>query len=84
MSMGDQLKNDERSVRELVIFQDEEITDDKIEERKRQVLRQIEAVRKAWGVTEKCKEKLDKTPKGATTREKRLPPDPVGVAARPR
>ena len=47
MTMGDQLKNDERSVRELVIFQDEEITDDKIEERKRQVLRQIEAVRKA-------------------------------------
>src|SRR6188768_941190 len=61
MTMGDQLKNDERSVRELVIFQDEEITDDKIEERKRQVLRQIEAVRKAWAGTEKCKEKLDKT-----------------------
>src|SRR4030095_4189850 len=71
MTMGDQLKNDERSVRELVIFQDEESTDDKMEERKRQVLRQIEAVRKAWAVTEKCKEKLDKTPKGATTREKR-------------
>ena len=46
--MGDQLKNDERSIRELVIFDDEEITDDKIEDRKRQVLRQIEAVRKAW------------------------------------
>jgi RNA polymerase primary sigma factor len=71
MTMGDQLKNDERSVRELVIFQDEEITDDKIEERKRQVLRQIEAVRKASLATEKCKEKLDKTPKGTTTREKR-------------
>src|ERR1041385_8658776 len=60
MTMGDQLKNDERSVRELVIFNDEEITDDKIEDRKRQVLRQIEAVRKAWQGTEKCKEKLDK------------------------
>ena len=48
MQMGDQLKNDERSIRELVIFNDEEITDDKIEDRKRQVLRQIEAVRKAW------------------------------------
>src|SRR5689334_19425807 len=71
MTMGDQLKNDERSVRELVIFQDEEITDDKIEERKRQVLRQIEAVRKASLNTEKCKEKLDKRPKGTTTREKR-------------
>src|SRR5215213_7343650 len=71
MAMGDQLKNDERSVRELVIFNDEEINDDKIEERKRQVLRQIDAVRKAWQATEKCKEKLDKTPKGTTTREKR-------------
>src|SRR6187455_399473 len=71
MTMGDQLKNDERSVRELVIFQDEEITDDKIEERKRQVLRQIEAVRKAWQGVEKCKEKLDKTLKGATTRDKK-------------
>src|ERR687898_3193191 len=71
MSMGDQLKNDERSVRELVIFQDEEITDDKIEERKRQVLRQIEAVRKAFQNVEKCKEKLEKTAKGTTTREKR-------------
>ena len=71
MQMGDQLKNDERSIRELVIFNDEEITDDKIEDRKRQVLRQIDAVRKAWQAVEKCKEKLDKTPKGATTRDKR-------------
>jgi RNA polymerase primary sigma factor len=71
MQMGDQLKNDERSIRELVIFNDEEITDDKIEDRKRQVLRQIEAVRKAWQGVEKCKEKLDKTPKGATTRDKK-------------
>ena len=71
MQMGDQLKNDERSIRELVIFNDEEITDDKIEDRKRQVLRQIDAVRKAWAGLEKCKEKLEKTPKGATTRDKR-------------
>ena len=48
MQMGDQLKNDERSIRELVIFDDEELTDDKIDDRKRQVLRQIDAVRKAW------------------------------------
>src|SRR6187431_3723599 len=31
MAMGDQLKADERSVREFVIFNDEEITDEKIE-----------------------------------------------------
>ena len=71
MTMGDQLKNEERSIRELVTFVDEELTDDKIEDRKRQVLRQIEAVRKSWLGLEKCKEKLEKTPRGTTTRDKR-------------
>ena len=71
MKMGDQLKNDERSIRELVTFVDEEITDEKIDDRKRQVLRQIDAVRKAWLGLEKCKEKLEKTPRGTTTRDKR-------------
>ncbi len=71
MQMGDSLKGDERSIRELVIFVDEELTEEKIEDRKRQVLRQIDAVRKAWGLLEKSKEKLQKTPKGTTTRDKR-------------
>ena len=71
MTMGDQLKNEERSIRELVTFVDEELTDDKIEDRKRQVLRQIEAVRKSWMGLEKCKEKLEKTPRGTMTRDKR-------------
>jgi RNA polymerase primary sigma factor len=71
MQMGDALKNDERSIRELVIFVEEEVTEDKIEDRKRQVLRQIDAVRKAWAVLEKLDEKLEKTPRGTTTREKK-------------
>ena len=71
MQMGDALKADERSIRELATFVDEELTEDKIEDRKRQVLRQIDAVRKAWAQVEKCREKLDKTPKGTMTREKR-------------
>src|SRR6187397_218550 len=70
MQMGDALKADERSIRELVTFVDE-LTEDKIEDRTRQVLRQIDAVRKAWAQVEKCREKLDKTPKGTMTREKR-------------
>ncbi len=36
--MGDQLRAGERTIRELVIFNDEEITDDKIEERAQQFL----------------------------------------------
>jgi RNA polymerase primary sigma factor len=71
MQMGEELRADERSVRELVIFTDEEITDEKIEHRKRQILKQIEAVSKAWQNVEKTKEKLDKTPKGTATREKK-------------
>src|SRR5882672_756760 len=71
IQMGEQLKADERSIRELVTFVDEELTDEKIDDRKKQVMRQIEAVRKAWQSVEKCKEKLDKTPRGTTTRDKR-------------
>ena len=56
MQMGEQLRNDERSIRELVTFVDEELTDDKIDDRKRQVLRQIDAARKAWAQVEKCRE----------------------------
>src|SRR6266699_4089761 len=65
MTMGDALKNDERSIRELVTFVDDELTDEKLDDRKRQVLRQIDAVRKAWAAAEKCKDKLDNTMKGA-------------------
>ena len=71
IQMGDALKAEERSIRELVTFVDEELTDDKIDDRKRQVLRQIEAVRKAWQTVEKCKEKLENTGKGTTTKDKR-------------
>ncbi len=59
MRMGDQLKNGERTIRELVIFNDEEITEDRIESRQREVMRQIEAVRKAWGELEKRRAKLE-------------------------
>jgi RNA polymerase primary sigma factor len=71
IQMGDALKADERSIRELVTFVDEELTDEKIDDRKKQVMRQIDAVRKAWQSVEKCKEKLEKTPRGTTTRDKR-------------
>jgi RNA polymerase primary sigma factor len=59
IKMGDQLKAGERTVRELVIFNDEEITDDRIEQRAQQFLKQIENVRKAKVNEEKLREKLD-------------------------
>jgi RNA polymerase primary sigma factor len=58
IELGDQLRSGDRTIRELVTFQDEELTDDRIEERTREVLRQIDAVRRARAVYEKCEEKL--------------------------
>src|SRR4029078_4151440 len=63
--MGDQLRAGERTIRELVIFSDEEITDEEIQERAGGVLGEIEAVRKARVNYQKCIEKLDLVPKKA-------------------
>src|SRR5207253_10461802 len=71
IELGDQLHSGERTIRELVIFNDEEITDERIIERSKQVQKQIDAVRKARAGYEKLDEKLQETPRGTTTREKR-------------
>ena len=63
IELGDGLKAGERTIRELVIFNDEEITDERLEERTREVLKQIDGVRKARQLYEKAQEKLDATPK---------------------
>jgi RNA polymerase primary sigma factor len=63
LTTGDQLRAGERTIRELVIFSDEEITDEVIEERKEEVLEQIEAVRKARGNFVKLAEKMELTPR---------------------
>src|SRR3954462_3050595 len=69
--LGDQLHTGDRTIRELVIFNDEEITDERIVERSKQVQKQIDLVRKARAVYEKLDEKLQETPKGKDSREKR-------------
>src|SRR6187200_3458451 len=61
LTMGDQLRGGERTIRELVIFSDEEITDEVIEERKDEILEQIESVRKARVTFVKLNEKLGET-----------------------
>ncbi len=71
IQLGDQLDSGERTIRELVIFNDEEITDERIEQRRKQVQKQIDAVRKARANYEKLDQKLQETPRGTTTREKR-------------
>src|SRR4029079_6550773 len=71
IEFGDQLHTGDRTIRELVIFNDEEITDERIEERRRQVQKQIDAARKARAAHEKLEEKLADPPTGATSRDKR-------------
>ena len=63
LTMGDQLRAGERTIRELVIFSDEEITDEVIQERAVEVLGEIEAVRRARGNYAKQVEKLELVPK---------------------
>ena len=78
--MGDALRAGERTIRELVIFNDEEITDDRIEERAQQFLKQVEAVRKARLGVEKHDEKLETIPKADKTQ---VPPPALEADARP-
>src|ERR687898_2317116 len=54
--LGDQLRSGDRTIRELVIFNDEEITDERIAERSKQVQKEIDAVRKANAVAEKLQQ----------------------------
>jgi RNA polymerase primary sigma factor len=63
LTTGDQLRAGERTIRELVTFSDEEITDEVIQERAEEVLGQIESVRKARVAYSKTGEKLELVPK---------------------
>src|SRR5215218_2525410 len=63
IDMGDQLRAGKRTIRELVIFNDEEITDERVEERAREVLKQIDAVAKQHTDWEKREGKVAEVPK---------------------
>jgi RNA polymerase primary sigma factor len=63
IELGEQLKAGQRTIRELVTFSDDELTDDKIDDRAREVLKQIEAVKKARTVVQKAEDKLSTVPK---------------------
>jgi len=70
MTMGDALKNDERSIRELVTFVDDELTDEKLEDASaRCSARSTPSARR--GRRREVQEKLDGTMKGATSKDKR-------------
>ena len=56
--MGEQLRARALTIRELVTFQDEEVTEARIEARTREVLKQMDAVRKARLGAQKCEAKV--------------------------
>ncbi len=56
--LGEQLRSGERTIRELVVFKDDELTDNRIADRGRQVLRHIDAVRAKRTEVEKKETKL--------------------------
>src|SRR6186997_1903998 len=63
VEMGDQLKRGERTVREIVIFNEEEITEEKLEARRRQLEKQLEKVRLAADAVVKLEDKFGDVPK---------------------
>jgi RNA polymerase primary sigma factor len=71
IALGDQLHSGDRTIRELVTFKHDAITDERLQERSKQVQKQIDAVRKARAMSAQLEEKLRNTPKGATTKDKR-------------
>src|SRR5436190_13939116 len=71
LELGEQLKRGERTVRELVVFNEEEITDEKIAAKQREFLRQVEKVRLQLEVLTKLEEKLDTIPKAEKRKYRR-------------
>jgi RNA polymerase primary sigma factor len=69
LEMGEQLKSGQRTVRELVIFTDEEVTEDRLEERARTVLKQVDAVKKAITAFKTAETKFSTLKKGKTKKE---------------
>jgi RNA polymerase primary sigma factor len=57
IEMGEELKRGERTVRELAIFNEEEITDEKINARQREFLKQVDKVRLQLDVVKKLESK---------------------------
>jgi len=63
LEMGEQLKRGERTVRELVVFNEEEITDEKIAARQRDFLKQVDKVQAALDVVQKLEGRYGSVPK---------------------
>jgi RNA polymerase primary sigma factor len=63
IEVGEQLRQGERSIKEIIQFDDEELTEEKIEKKTKQTLRTIDTIAKGYLLALKQAEKLDRIPK---------------------
>ena len=71
IEMGEQLRRGERTVRELVVFNEEEITDEKIAARQREFLKQVDRVKQQTEVVAKLEERYGDVPKAEKRKYRR-------------
>lgn len=72
LTIGDQLKKKQISIRDLVSFNEDEVTDEKLEERAAGVLEVIESIRKHERAAHKIRVKLSRCRKGSRLYKKHL------------
>src|SRR5580698_9882750 len=63
LGVGEDLRRGTRSIKEIVQFDDEELTDEKIEAKTRETLKQIDKIGKLYLLSVKQAEKLENTPR---------------------
>ncbi|HKW64199.1 MAG TPA: RNA polymerase sigma factor RpoD [Candidatus Acidoferrum sp.] len=64
IAVGDDLRKGVRSIKEIVQFDDEELTEEKIANKTKQTLKSIDKIAKHYDTALKQASKLEKTPKG--------------------
>ena len=64
IAVGDDLRKGVRSIKEIVQFDDEELTEEKIANKTKQTLKSIDKIAKLYDLALKQAVKLEKTPKG--------------------
>jgi RNA polymerase primary sigma factor len=63
LQIGEDLRNGSRSIKEIVQFDDEELTEEKIEQKTKETLRQIDKIAKLFLQALKLAQKLEKVPR---------------------
>ena len=63
LQVGEDLRNGSRSIKEIVQFDDEELTEEKIEAKTKETLKQIDKIAKLYLLAMKLAAKLDRVPR---------------------